>query len=46
MDVTDSKRLTSDGARKVLATALELARKEGVAVTIAVVDAGGHLLLL
>jgi uncharacterized protein GlcG (DUF336 family) len=29
-----------------MATALELARKEGVAVTVAVVDAGGHLLLL
>ena len=46
MFVTDSKRLTSDGARKAMATALELARKEGVAVTVAVVDAGGHLLLL
>ena len=46
MDVTDSKRLTSEGARKVLAQAIELACKEGVAVTVAVVDAGGHLLVL
>ena len=46
MYVADSKRLTAEGARKVVSTALELARKEGVAVTVAVVDAGGHLVVL
>jgi glc operon protein GlcG len=46
MYVADSKRLTAEGARKVVATAVELARKEGVAVTVAVVDSGGHLVAL
>ena len=46
MYVADSKRLTAAGARKIVETALGLARKDGIAVTIAVVDAGGHLVLL
>jgi uncharacterized protein GlcG (DUF336 family) len=46
MYVTDSKRLSAAGARKVMDTALVRAREAGIAVTIAVVDAGGHLVLL
>ena len=46
MFVADSKRLTAAGARKAVDTALARAREAGVAVTIAVVDAGGHLVLL
>jgi uncharacterized protein GlcG (DUF336 family) len=46
MYVADSKRLTAAGARKAVDTALARAREAGVAVTIAVVDAGGHLVLL
>jgi len=46
MYVADSKRLTAEGARKVVSTAVELARKEGIAVTVAVVDTGGHLVVL
>src|SRR5712671_4776113 len=46
MYVSNAKRLTSAGARKVLDTALARAREAKIAVTIAVVDAGGHLLLL
>ena len=46
MFVADSKRLTAAGARKAVDTALARAREAGVAVTIAVVDAGGHLMLL
>lgn len=46
MYVSDSKRLTNAGARKVLATALARAEQAGVAVTVAIADAGGHLLLL
>ena len=46
MHFADAKRLTSEGARKIMSEALARAQRAGVAVTIAVVDAGGHLLLL
>jgi uncharacterized protein GlcG (DUF336 family) len=46
MYVADSKRLTSAGARKAVDTAVARAREAGVAVTVAVVDAGGHLVAL
>ncbi len=46
MYVAESKRLTSAGARKMAATAIERAREAGVAITVAVADAGGHLILL
>ena len=46
MDVADSKRLTAAGARKVMDTAIARAREAGLAVSVAIVDAGGHLLLL
>jgi len=46
MDVADSKRLTAAGARKVMETAIARAREANLAVSVAVVDAGGHLLLL
>jgi len=46
MYVADSKRLTPAGARKIMATALARAEAAGVCVTVAIADAGGHLLLL
>jgi glc operon protein GlcG len=46
MYVADSKRLTAAGARKVMDTALARAKQENIAVTVAIVDAAGHLLLL
>src|SRR4030095_12740413 len=46
MYVADGKRLTTSGARKVLDSALARAQEAGIAVTVAVVDAGGHLLAL
>src|SRR5262245_62443483 len=46
MYVADAKRLTMAGARKIMATALARAKAEKLAVTVAVVDAGGHLMLL
>ena len=46
MDVTSSKRLTNDGAKKMMAAALAKAKESGVAVSIAIADAGGHLILL
>ena len=46
MYVADGKRLTAAGARKAVDTALARARQENIAITVAVVDAGGHLMLL
>jgi len=44
--VADAKRLTLAGARKMMAAALAGAEKAGIAVTVAIVDAGGNLMLL
>jgi glc operon protein GlcG len=46
MDVTSSKRLTNDGAKKMMAAAVAKAKEAKVEVTIAIADAGGHLILL
>jgi glc operon protein GlcG len=44
--VADSKRLTLAGAKKMIETAAAGARKAGIAVSIAIVDSGGHLIAL
>jgi uncharacterized protein GlcG (DUF336 family) len=46
MYVADAKRLTVAGARRVVDTAVVRAREAGLAVSVAVVDAGGHLIAL
>lgn len=46
MYVTSTKRLTTDGAKKMMATAIEKATEAGIAVSVAITDAGGHLILL
>ena len=46
MFVADSKRLTYQGARKIMATAVELAGQANVAIACAIVDAGGHVILI
>jgi len=46
MYVGQSRRLTAAGAKRIMATALARAQQAGVAVTVAIVDAGGHLVLL
>jgi uncharacterized protein GlcG (DUF336 family) len=46
MNIADGKRLTTEGARKIKNTAVKAAEKAGISVTVAVVDAGGHLLVL
>jgi glc operon protein GlcG len=46
MYVAEGKRLTAAGGRKVLEIALARAKEAGIAVTVAVVDAGGHLVVL
>ena len=46
MYVAHAKRLTAAGAKKMMATAIAAAEKAGIAVTVAIVDSGGNLMLL
>ena len=46
MYVVDSKRLTGAGAKKMMAAAIAKAEKAGIAISAAIADAGGHLILL
>ena len=46
MFITTGKRLTMDGAKKMMATAVGEADKAGIAISVAIADAGGHLVLL
>ena len=46
MFISDAKRLTTEGARKIKNAAVKAAEQAGISVTVAVVDAGGHLLVL
>ena len=46
MYVADSKRLTLAGAKKIIAAATALAEEAGIAISVAVVDAGGHPILI
>ena len=46
MYVAESKRLTAAGAKKMMATAIDRAQKDGIAIVVAIVDSGGHVLLI
>lgn len=46
MPVKKAQKLTSKGVRMIMNTAIAKAEEFGIAVTIAIVDAGGHLLML
>ena len=46
MYIADSRRLTNAGAKKMIDAATATAAERGAAITIAIVDAGGHLMLL
>ena len=46
MYISDARRLTTEGARKIKNAAVKAAEKAGIPITVAVVDAGGHLLVL
>src|SRR2546426_4731748 len=46
MFVADSKRLTHAGAKKIADTAVAKARQAGIAISVAVADSGGHLIVL
>ena len=46
MYVANSKRLTHAGARKIAETAIGKAQQAGVAISVAIADSGGHLIVL
>jgi uncharacterized protein GlcG (DUF336 family) len=46
MYFTAAKRLTNAGAKKMMATAIAAAEQAGIAISVAIADAGGHLVLL
>jgi glc operon protein GlcG len=46
MHIADSKRLTHEGAKKMMATAIDEARKAKIAISCCIVDAGGHVILV
>jgi Haem degrading protein HbpS-like len=46
MYTKNSKHLTTEGAKKMMATAIDKAKEAGIAITVAITDAGGHLILL
>lgn len=46
MPFADSQRLTTAGAKKMLAAAIAKAEQLGIAATVVVVDAGGHMLVM
>src|SRR6202163_5029838 len=46
MYVAAGKRLTHRGAKQMAATAVAKAEQAGIAITVAVADAGGHLMVL
>ena len=46
MPFAASHRLTTEGAKAMLAAAVSRSEDLGIAVTVAIVDAGGHLLVL
>ena len=46
MYVANTKRLTHAGARQMIAAAIGEAEKSGIAIAVAIADAGGHLIVL
>lgn len=46
MSFADSKRLTYAGAKKIMAAAIERSQEYKISTTIAIVDQGGHMLML
>lgn len=46
MPIAHTKRLTTKGAKQMLAAAIAKAEEFKIAVTVAIVDAGGHMILL
>ncbi len=44
MAIADCKRLTTKGAKMMLEAAIRKAQSHGIAVAVAIVDAGGHMI--
>ena len=42
----DAKRLTNAGAKKMMSAAIKKAEEFGIPITVAIVDAGGHTMLI
>jgi glc operon protein GlcG len=46
MYIADAKRLTHEGAKKMMAVAIDKAREAKIAISCCIVDAGGHVVVL
>jgi glc operon protein GlcG len=46
MYIADAKRLTHEGARKMMAIAIDKAREAKIVISCCIVDAGGHVIAL
>ena len=46
MYIADTKRLTHEGAKKMMATAIDKAREAGIAISCCIADTGGHVIIL
>ena len=46
MSFATTKRLTNEGAKKMMDAAISKAEEIGIPATVAIVDAGGHMILL
>ena len=46
MPFITTQRLTNIGAKKMMGAAIKKAEKFGISATIAIVDSGGHILLI
>ena len=46
MPFAAAKRLTNAGAKKMMVAAIEKAEEIGIPATVAIVDAGGHMMML
>ncbi|MEE2998499.1 MAG: heme-binding protein [Pseudomonadota bacterium] len=46
MPFADAKRLTNAGAKQMMIAAVEKAEEFGIPITVAIVDSGGHMMLL
>ena len=46
MPFAEAKRLTNAGAKQMMSAAIEKAEEFGIPITVAIVDAGGHTMLI
>jgi len=46
MHIADAKRLTHEGAKKMMTVAIDMARDTGIAISCCITDAGGHVIVM